>query len=113
MSAIRIIRETSTQPGVHTFQGAESESVHFDASQNPIDRAEQLQTVSDYLASRLSVTTPNRIDSCWRKLQSHYSGSVVLDDSLDQVDVSLHASLNPLAVHSDLSMSRILELLED
>lgn len=102
MRAIRIIREPS----------------EVQTSVEIVEREEQLRLVALHLAEALREATPDRMAGCVEKLKGLYR-----DREIDEVDdIQLTASEinhvllmsdDPIGVHADIDISRILELLED
>lgn len=98
MRAIRIIRtpERAPPPDVPS-----------------ISRDEQMRLVSDVLAESLHANSRERLDACLTKLHNLYDGIDCPDDTASHIDRNIHLASNPMAVHADIDISRILELLED
>lgn len=97
MRAIRIIRSVSPLAPDLTL----------------VERDEQLRAVEQIITEALGPTSVERIQNCVDKLRIFLDTNDQLETTLRLIDRNIHTSQDALAVHGDLEISRILELLED
>jgi len=107
--AIRIIRGVghlvSPDPPVPPLESS--------ASREDIDQ-DHLQCVRDIIIEALQSASAVRLAACVEKLKElHGTSDSEMTLKAAEIHQTLHQALNPVAAHTDIEISRILELLED